>query len=178
MIPASSGATTTGKAPSSTSQAPEAVVAGDIPDNQAFVAFIAAGYAIKVPEGWSRAVDGAATVFSDKYNKIRVETATVATAPSVASVTNTDVIAIATAAKGYAAGKVTAVNRKAGQAILATYQMDGTANAVTNKSVRLDVERYEFWKNGTAVIITLSSAAGSDNVDPWKTVTDSFVWAA
>jgi len=40
------------------------------------------------------------------------------------------------------------------------------------------VERYEFWKNGTAVIITLSSAAGSDNVDPWKTVTDSFVWAA
>jgi hypothetical protein len=154
------------------------IVAGDIPDDQAFVAFSASGYTIKVPEGWARSADGLATVFSDKYNSIRIETMAMATAPTAASVTSTDLPAIAKAAKGYAAGKVSTVTRKAGQAVLATYQMDGAANDVTSKTVRLDVERYEFWKNGTAAVITLSSAAGSDNVDPWKTVTDGFGWTA
>ena len=160
-----------------TTQAPEAAVAGDIPDNQAFVAYSGTGYTLKVPEGWARSADGAATVFTDKYNSIRIETVAMATAPTSASVTGTELPAIAKTAKGYTAGKVSAVTRKAGQAILATYQMDGTANAVTNKAIRLDVERYEFWKGGKAAIITLSSAAGSDNVDPWKTVTDGFGWA-
>jgi hypothetical protein len=134
-------------------------------------------YTIKVPEGWTRANDGTATVWSDKFNTIRIETAARATAPTVASVTSTDLATIAATAKGYTAGKVSVVTRKAGQAILATYQMDGAASTVTNKTVRLDVERYAFWKNGHAVTITLSSAAGSDNVDPWKTVTDGFGWA-
>jgi hypothetical protein len=173
-------ASTTTVAPqsSATTQGPEAVVAGDIPDNQAFVAYSPGVYTIKVPEGWARTTDGPATVFSDKYNSIRIETATMPTAPTVTSVTNGDLPIIAKATNGYTAGKVSAVNRKSGQAILATYQIDATTNGVTNKTVRLDVERYVFWKNATAVVVTLSSAAGSDNVDPWKTVTDGFGWTA
>lgn len=173
----STAASTTAKASTAT-QAPEAVVAGDIPDNQAFVAYAPGPYTIKVPEGWARSADGNATVFTDKYNSIRIETMTMATAPTASTVSSTDLPTIAKAAKGYTAGKVSTVTRKAGQAILATYQVDGAANGVTNKTVRLDVERYEFWKNGKAVVITLSSAAGSDNVDPWKTVTDGFGWTA
>lgn len=159
--------------------APEVVVAGDIPDTQAFVTYSPAsgGYSIKVPEGWGRSADGSATVFTDKSNTIRIETASITPAPTAASVTSGDLAAIAKSAPGYAAGKVTVVTRKAGQAILATYQMDGGANSVTKKAVRLDVERYVFWRSGKEVIITLSSAAGSDNVDPWKTVTDGFGWA-
>ena len=38
------------------------------------------------------------------------------------------------------------------------------------------VERYEFWRGGTEAVVTLSGAAGSDNVDPWRLVTDSFTW--
>jgi len=47
---------------------------------------------------------------------------------------------------------------------------------VTGKVVRDDVERYEFWRGGTEAVLTLSGAAGSDNVDPWRLVTDSFTW--
>ena len=162
-----------------TTQGPETVVAGDIPDNQAFVAYTPAGggYTIKVPEGWARSSDGAATVFSDKFNTIRVESVPVGSAPTAASVISSDLPTIAKASKAYTSGKVSSVARKAGQAILATYQVDGASSAVTNKTVRLDVERYVFWRNGKAVIVTLSSATGSDNVDPWKTVTDGFAWA-
>ena len=173
----SAGTSATTSKAAGTTQAPEAAVAGDIPDNQAFVAYAGTGYTIKVPEGWARSADGATTVFTDKYNSIRVETVAMATAPTASSVSGTELAALAKGTKGYTAGKVSAVTRKAGQEILATYQMDGTANGVTNKTVRLDVERYEFWKTGKAAIITLSSATGSDNVDPWKTVTEGFGWA-
>ena len=162
----------------STVAAVEEIAPGDIPDNQAFVAYSppSGGYSIKVPEGWARTTDGAATVFSDKFNSIRVETLAAATAPTVASVTDTDLAPISTA-KGFKAGKVSSVKRKVGAAILATYQVDGAANSVTDKIVRLDVERYVFWRNGTAAVVTLSGSAGSDNVDPWKIVTDGFSWA-
>jgi hypothetical protein len=175
----SSGAVSGSKgtsASSAASAAPEAAVAGDIPDSQAFVAYASPdGYSIKVPEGWARSTDGAATVFTDKFNTIRVETAPAPTAPTVDSV-KPDLAAVAASAKGYAAGKITAMSRKAGPVIVATYTQDSAPNAVTSKAIRLDVERYVFWKAGKATVVTLSSAAGSDNVDPWMIVTDGFSW--
>jgi hypothetical protein len=49
---------------------------------------------------------------------------------------------------------------------------------VTGKVVLQDVERYVFWQAGTRATITLSSPKGSDNVDPWRKVTNSFGWGA
>jgi hypothetical protein len=173
----SSAPVTVSRSTSGASVAPEAAVAGDIPDSQAFVAYASPdGYTIKVPEGWARTTEGAATVFTDKFNTIRVELTQLATAPTVDSVTTTDLAAVAKSAKGYTAGKVSAVTRKAGPTVLATYTQEAPPNAVTNKAMRLDVERYVFWKAGKAAVVTLSSAAGSDNVDPWKIVTDGFAW--
>ena len=74
-------------------------------------------------------------------------------------------------------GQVESVNRTAGAAVLVTYRAGSTPDPVTNKRVALDVERYEFWRHGTLVTLILSGARGSDNVDPWKTVTNSFAWA-
>jgi hypothetical protein len=54
--------------------------------------------------------------------------------------------------------------------------MSSPRDATTGKSVVLAVERYEFWKAGQLVTLTLASAKGSDNVDPWRIVTDSFGW--
>ena len=56
---------------------------------------------------------------------------------------------------------------------LATYEIGSAPNPVTGKKALLAVERYVFFHNGTAVVLTLSGAKGADNVDPWKTVTDS-----
>ena len=171
-----SGSPVSGSKATAASPAPEAAVAGDIPDAQAFVAYASSdGYSIKVPEGWARSTDGAATVFTEKFNTIRIETTPAPTAPTVDSV-KTDLVPVAASSKGYTAGKITAVSRKAGPVITATYTQDSAPNAVTSKAIRLDVERYVFWRGGKAAVVTLSSAAGSDNVDPWMMVTDGFSW--
>ena len=48
--------------------------AGDIPDNQVFLLFhdSAAGYSLKVPEGWAQQGGGRRVVFRDKNNIVRV----------------------------------------------------------------------------------------------------------
>jgi hypothetical protein len=49
-------------------------------------------------------------------------------------------------------------------------------DTVTGKSVTEAVERYAFWGNGQEAVLTLSGPNGSDNVDPWRTITDSLRW--
>ncbi len=173
------GACSSASSPSTpASGAPEVNAAGDIPDNQAFVSYTppAGGFSLKVPEGWARTEAGGATAFTDKFNSIRVEAQPRPTAPTVASAQQDELPAIRAGVTHFQAGKVSSVNRTAGPAVLITYGADAPANAVTSKVVALDVERYEFWRAGTEVVVTLSAPHGADNVDPWKTVTDSFGW--
>ena len=152
--------------------------AGDIPDTQAFVAYTPADktYTVQVPSGWARTGSGPAVTFTDKYNSIRVETMPRPSAPTVSSAQTSTVPAIQSSAQGYKPGKVSTVARTAGQAVLITYEALSAPNPVTGKVAVEAVERYEFWKSGTLAVLTLSAPAGSDNVDPWRKVTDSFSW--
>jgi len=158
--------------------APETGDPGDIPDDQVFIAYTppSGGFSVKVPEGWARSEKDGVVTFTDKFNSIRMESKPMDTAPTVASVRTTDVPALEQSEKGFKVGTISSVSRKAGSAIRMLYAADSEPNAVTGKSNRLDVERYVFWKNGNAVILTLSGAKGADNVDPWRTVTDGFAW--
>ncbi len=169
------GATT---APKVGPNAPEVVAPGDIPDTQVFVPYTTAEYAVSVPEGWSQSITGPTTTYSDHYNTIRIETAPSTAAPTVATVQSSEVPSLTRTVPNFELAKVASVNRTAGTAILVTYRAGSTPDPVTNKRVALDVERYEFWHNGTTVTLILSGARGSDNVDPWKTVTNSFAWAS
>jgi hypothetical protein len=151
---------------------------GDIPDNQAFVDFAPStgGYTIKVPEGWAR-TDGRSDVsFTDKLNTIQVQLVSAATAPTPESAQAQDVPELAKQVTCFGGGDVSTVPRSAGTAVLIKYRADAPADAVTGKVIRDDVERYLFWQSGMEAVITLSGPAGSDNVDPWKLVTDSFRW--
>jgi len=157
--------------------APEQNAAGDIPDNQVFVPFSPADHAftVSVPEGWARTTDGEATVFSDKFNSVRVEAVPRAGQLTVATATAEEVPALRSL-PGYRAGSVDTVGRTAGDAILITYEMTSPSDPVTGKTVTDSVERYEFWSGGTEAILTLTGPKGADNVDPWRTVTDSLRW--
>jgi hypothetical protein len=160
-----------------TPSAKETNPSGDISDSQVYVPYTApGGFTVKVPEGWARAPEGAATVFTDKLNTVRVEAQSAPTAPTVASARSQELPKIKSTAHGFSAGDVTAVQRKAGQAIRITYRADSAPNPVTGKTVADAVERYEFWKNGQEVVLTLSGPTGADNVDPWRIVTDSLRW--
>jgi hypothetical protein len=175
---ASSSSTSTTADAAANPNAPEVSPSGDIPDTQVFVAYTppSGGFSVKVPEGWSRTGDTGAVTFTDKLNSIRMETVAAASAPTVQSAQQNEEPAIKASSKGYVAGKVSTVTRKAGSAVLITYEADSPPDPVTGKIVHDAVERYEFWKNGKEVILTLSGPKGADNVDPWKIVTDSFVW--
>jgi hypothetical protein len=151
---------------------------GDIPDSQAFVPYRDAGglFTVTVPEGWAQTPAAGATVFTDKYNSIRVESRALSSAPTVDSVRTIDLPAVQASAEGFTPGTVTSVNRKSGPAILLTYRANSIQNPVTGKVAADAVERYAFWRNGREVILTLSAPVGSDNVDPWRKVTDTFTW--
>ena len=149
---------------------------GDIPDNQAFVVQTGPGYSLKTPEGWARTSKAAVQTFSDKYNSIQVLVTARKTAPAIASVRSKDIPLLKASVKGFKLGQVTKISRPAGQVILMTYRALSPPNAVTGKTITNDVERYVFWKKGKAAVLTLQGPQGSDNVDPWKLVSDSFKW--
>lgn len=149
---------------------------GDIPDNQAFVRFSGPGYSLTTPEGWARVTRGKVVTLSDKYNAISIQVSSAPTTPTVASVTAKELPKLRSATPGFRAAKVTIVTRPAGRVVLVSYEARSPKDAVTGRTVVNDVQRYEFWKAGRLAIVTLQAPHGSDNVDPWRTVTTSFRW--
>ncbi|MEW2117745.1 hypothetical protein AB0945_21640 [Streptomyces sp. NPDC005474] len=154
---------------------------GDIPDNQAFVAYQPSGgaftgFTVKVPEGWARTSQGGTTVFTDKLNRVQISAAATSSAPTVGSVAHQVVPQLRGQVPKFTSPKVSTVTRKAGGAVLLTYQGDSAANPVTGKVVRDAFERYAFYRQGHEVDLTLSGPVNADNVDPWRIVSDSFTW--
>ncbi|MFJ9817705.1 hypothetical protein ACIRU3_21035 [Streptomyces sp. NPDC101151] len=165
-------------APGNSAAPTESNPPGDIPDNQAYVAYrpTGAGFKIKVPEGWARTQSDTATVFTDKLNHVRVEAGSASSAPTVASVTKTVVPQLSGQVSKFSGAKVTQARRHAGPVVLLKYQGDSPTDPVTGKVVRDAFERYAFYRQGREVDLTLSGPVNADNVDPWRIISDSFTW--
>ncbi len=179
LVPATAGCggsstTTTAVNPNAAEQSPP----GDIPDNQAFVAYgpKGAGFTVKVPEGWSQSKTAGGTEFTDKLNSVTVESTSAPQALTPKQAQGTLVPELAKSVKGFANPKVTTVSRSGEQAVLVTYEAQGKPDPVTGKAVTDAVERYVFFKNGTQLTLVLSGPQGADNVDPWRTISDSVKW--
>jgi hypothetical protein len=71
---------------------------------------------------------------------------------------------------------VQSVQLPIGPAVLITYTSNSDPNSVTGKQVRLENNRYLFFKNGKLATLTLSAPAGADNVDQWARIAHSFRW--
>lgn len=158
--------------------AADASPAGDIPDSQVFVTYKppTGAYTVTIPEGWARKDLATGAQFTDKFNTVTVEETAASTAPTATSVKTNDFAQLRAANSSFVLGDVSTVTRTVGDAIRTTYTVNGAPDPTTGKSVTLAVERYEFWKDGKLVTITVSGAQGADNVDPWRVVTDSFRW--
>ena len=160
-----------------TAAATESNPPGDIPDNQAFVAFSVPGgrVSVKVPEGWARSTSATGTVFSDKLNRIEVAVSK-SPPPTAASVTRDDVAKLEKSVPRFTLDKVSTTKRNAGPVVLVTYQGDSAQDPVTGKVVRDAFERYIYYSNGQRLDLTLSGPTNADNVDPWRIVSDSVAW--
>jgi hypothetical protein len=156
----------------------DSAVPGDIPDTTQFVTHRsgAGHFTIKAPEGWAEQSGASSVTYTGTVNTIAVAWMPSATAPTSQSAMAQDVAALRQSERGFQLGNVGTVTLPAGTAIEITYQANSAPNPVTGKQYRLDVARYELWKSGTEAVITLSSPAGADNVDPWATVSKSFSW--
>ncbi|MEU8269573.1 hypothetical protein AB0B89_20740 [Sphaerisporangium sp. NPDC049002] len=153
---------TTAPVSQATAHPSESNPVGDIPDDTVYLPFQpqGQGYEIKVPEGWSRGDLPTGATFTDKLNSVRVEIG----APSDPS--------------GAERVDQKTVSRSGGQARLTVFRMDSVPDAVTGKVIRDEVERYVFTKGGKQAVLTLTGPVGADNVDPWRTVSDSFRWTS
>lgn len=157
---------------------PEINPPGDIPDNQAFVPFtsVDGGYTISMPEGWARTESGPNVRFADKLHTFTVDAVCAANAPTVESVTSEEVTRLTREVPAFELVDVTEVVLPAGPAVLVRFRTNSTPDDVTGKQIRLDVERYELFKDGRQVAISLAVPAGSDNVDVANLVSRSFRW--
>lgn len=152
---------------------------GDIPDDQAFVSYQSSGggYSLDTPEGWARTESGSNVKFSDKLHSISVDVTNATSAPTVDSVTTNEAPTLATQIEAFEKKSVDSVDLPLGKAIRLRYQANSAPDSVTGKHVRLEVDRYEIFKNGKLAVLTLSAPAGSDNVDVWNQISSSFAWS-
>ena len=175
--PATTHATTT-TAPASTGPGAlqaeaNSAAAGDIPDNQVFLAFAnhAAGYSMKYPEGWAQQGNAEQVTFRDKNNIVRIVIGRGAL-PTRASV-RADVAHLGSAKVENPPQALTISGRPAFKVV---YSTESAPNAVTGKRVKLVVDRYYLWQGGRHAVVDLGTPAGVDNVDAYRLMIESFRW--
>jgi hypothetical protein len=151
---------------------------GDIPDTTVYVTYQspAGHFQLKVPEGWSRRSTSTSSTFTSNLNSITTAWMPKAAAPTVSAARATTVRALQASTLAFRLQAVRSVSLAGGPAVQLIYQVNSAPNPVTGRQYRLVIERFEFYRKGQSAVLSLSSAVGSDNVDPWRIVSQSFRW--
>lgn len=157
--------------------APEKNPPGDIPDSQVFIIYNSPdGFSLKVPEGWSRSAIDHGVRFFDKYDEIDAMLGTTSAAPTAASVRASEIPDLEKTGHAVKVTAVKDVKLAAGPAVRISYLANSAPNAVTNKQIRVEHERFIVFKGGKAVTLDLAAPAGADNVDQWRLISNSLQW--
>jgi len=174
----SGSATTSSSASGVNPNQHETLPPGDIPDTIAYVPYAVpgAGLTVSAPEGWSRSGGHGTVKFTDKLNEIQAFTLPAKSPLTIASAKQTELPKISASVKTFKLQSVTMVSRTAGPAVRLLYLGDSQPDPVTGKVGTLAFERYDFFHKGKEVVLLLSSPNGSDNVDPWRKVTNSLTF--
>ena len=155
---------------------PEVSPPGDIPDTQVFITYKSpAGFSLKVPEGWARKDAGDTTSFQGKYDVVAVTFDRIVQ-PLDMKFASQVLDTVIQKSRAGAAGKAFLVKLPGGDAVKISYTENSEPNAVTDKKIRMESERFYFAKDGKLVSLYLSAPLGSDNVDQWKLMSSSFRW--
>lgn len=151
---------------------------GDIPDSTQFVPFrsAAGGFEIKAPEGWARRTTGSTVTFTSKLNGISASWRQTSTPPSPDAVKRSEAPQLRRTFRAFRIVSAKGVSLPGGAAVQLDFHANSEPNSVTGKQYRLDVLRFDFFRNGREVSLDLSSPVGSDNVDAWRLISESFRW--
>ena len=148
---------------------------GDIPDNVAFIAYQnrAAGYRFTHPEGWAVTEQGPQVTISEKLNGIQAGTADFPSVLTVAGVQQQEVPRLQRTQPAFELKSVEAVTLPAGPAVHVVYRRNSAPDPVTGRQFRDEVESYLVGAGGRHVRLDLFGAVGSDNVDAYRTISQS-----
>jgi hypothetical protein len=162
----------------------QSAAAGDIPDNQVFLAFRngSAGYSIRYPEGWARRGSAKTVMFHDKNNLVRIvvepgdASAQAARAAMLGLAANTPSLKLVSVTP-----RPTCSNQGTTQELpLVTtrvvYTTRSLPNPVTGKRVTLKVDRYYLGHGPNRAVVDLGTPQGVDNVDAYCQMIKSFAW--
>jgi hypothetical protein len=156
---------------------PEKNPPGDIPDNQAFINYHSSlGFMIKVPEGWARRQTADGATFSDKYNTIALAVAQHPDPLTLTSAKQNEISELKKTGRAVRVSRIKSVKLPSGSAVVVSYGSNSKPNPVTNKAIRLENERFFFWKSGKLVTLTMSAPFGADNADQWRLMARSYRW--
>ncbi len=152
---------------------------GDIPDNLAFVPYRnpAGGYGFTFPEGWARSERGTTVTFTSKLDGIAADSAGVPADLNVAAVRAQEVPRLRKTQLAFELKTVEPVSLPGGQGVRVVYRRNSAPDPVTGKQVRDEVESYLIAKGSRHVRLDLVGPVGADNVDAYRTVSQSLVLA-
>jgi hypothetical protein len=148
---------------------------GDIPDNLAFVPYrnSSGRYSFTHPEGWAETTHGTTVVFTDKLNGVQAQVGAATSPPTVASARRDDVPSLRASQPAFELRAVSAVTLPSGSGVRIVYRRNSAPDAVTGRQYRDEVERYEIVGRGREVVLELFGPVGADNVDAYRTMSQS-----
>lgn len=147
---------------------------GDIPDTTAYVPWTRADGKISFvhPEGWAQTIVPDGVMFTDKLNSVTVSSAPGAV-PTVANVEAQINPTLGGPGRATRILRTEMTSLPAGPAVRVTWQVNSPPDAVTGKIYRDEVVTYLVGSTGQVVRMDLSGAIGSDNVDPYRKMSQS-----
>jgi len=154
---------------------PESNPPGDIPDNLAFVHYSNASghYRFVHPEGWAQVVRGLDVRFTDKLNGVAATVVSAGQPPTTASARRDDVPRLRASVTAFELRSVSSVTLPAGAAVLIVFRRNSDPDPVTGRQYRDEVREYLVWRAGREVRFDLFGPVGADNVDAYRTMSDS-----
>ncbi len=175
---ATSPSTTSSSSGSAASVAPVPVESnppGDIPDNLAFVTYAnkQGGYSFTHPEGWAQKSSGVGVRFTDKLNGVMVTSRKATSAPTVSSARTHDVPRLKSSVPAFELRGITAVTVPGGKGVRIVFRRNSDPDPVTGKAYRDEVQEYLVFSAGRLVQMDLFGPVGADNVDAYRTMSQS-----
>jgi hypothetical protein len=148
---------------------------GDIPDNLAFVRYTnkAGGYTFTHPEGWARTSHGSHVQFTDKLNGVTVESLSATRAPTVRSAQRTEVSRLTSSVPAFRLRAISTAQLPGGRGVHIVFRRNSTADPVTGKVYRDEVQEYVVYAHRRLVRMDLFGPVGADNVDAYRTMSTS-----
>ncbi len=111
--------------------------------------------------------------FTDKLNGVTVDAAAASRAPTAASARSNDVPQLKASVPAFELRGISSVTVPAGTGVRIVFRRNSAPDPVTNKVYRDEVEEYLVYRSGRLVQMDLYGPVGADNVDAYRTMSQS-----